>query len=192
MEKKKKNKKNNFSIHAYLVISLIVFIAVFAMFVATFYSYYIKNIKEDENKTVVVKNFDMLLIFENGSQVHGYNLKPGWNKIVDFSIQNFSEDTVGKYKIVLEIITPLFNMTDEDFVYELSGYSDNKDVSNRLVNQLSTPLPVITKEIGSAIITPNTTHTYQLKLKINDFADSSKYIDGNIFSAKVKIIKGND
>ena len=177
---------------SYLIMYIVVLVSVIIMFIATSCSYYakIKETKTDVN--VNVKNFDLLLMFENGNQINGYNLKPGWSNSIEFSIQNFSTETIGKYKIVLESITPLSNMVDEDFVYEVVGESDSKDTINKLLSRSSTPVPVVTKDIGSGVITPNTTHKYKISFKIKNNAESKKYSDKNVFSTKIKIVNDDN
>lgn len=170
-----------------IFIALLVLLAVIAMFVIMYYSYYTK-VNHEEEVNVTVKKFDMLLTFETGKQINGYNMKPGWTDSMVFSVKNYSSDTIGKYKIVFESITPLSNMIDEDFVYEIVGKSDNKDVSNKVINTSALPVPIITKDLGSAVITPNTTHTYTITYKIKDNANINKYPNGNIFSSSIKII----
>lgn len=177
---------------AHIFIYFLVLISVIAMLVATSYAYYVKVKKSEEKVNVEVKNFDMLLTFENGSQINGHSLIPGWTDSVEFTVANYSKDTIGKYKIVLEVITPLSNMVDEDFVYEIVGESDSKDTTNKVVNKGSTPVPVATKDLGSGVITPNTTHTYKIVYKIKDTADSRKYGKESLFASKIKIVNDDN
>jgi hypothetical protein len=83
-------------------------------------------------------------------------------------------------------------MSDEDFVYEIESECASKDISNKLVSVSSTPVPVVTKDLGSGVITPNTTHTYTITYKIKDNADGKKYPNGNIFSSRIKIINDDN
>ncbi len=179
-----KNKPKKFNIMLYLIVLL----AVFSMFIATSYAYYKKVIKDKDNSNVNVKYVNMLTTFYSPDQINGYNIKPGFEKEVEFTIENSSEDAIGKYKISFEIITPLSNMVDDDFAYTLEGTSDSKDNSNIVINRNETPIPVLNRDIGSGSITPKNKHTYKMVLKLKDTADMTKYSSKNyLFAAKIKI-----
>ena len=181
------DKKKKLNITLYLV----VFLAVIAMFVGTYYAYHIKTIKEKDKTSVTVKNLDMLLMFNNGNQVNGKNIKPGWEESIEFSLENFSEDTIGKYKIVIEIITPLSNISDEDFVYTVEGSSESKDDTNRVISLTETPIPVVTKDLTNGIITPKNIHSYKITFKLKKNANAKKYAN-SLFSAKIRIANDNN
>ena len=179
-----KSKSKKFHIMLYLV----VLVAVFAMFIATSYAYYKKIIKEKDESNLNIKYVNMLTTFYSPDQINGYNIKPGWEKEVEFTIENSSEDTIGNYKISFEIITPLSNMSDEDFVYTITGSSESKDNSNVVINKIDTPIPVLNRDIGLGSITPNNTHTYKITLKLKDNADIKKYSSKNyLFAGKIKV-----
>lgn len=169
------------------ILYVIVLIAVFVMFLGTSYLYYVKVIKGDE-KNVSVKNFDMLLMFDNGNQINGHNIKAGYEETKEFTIENYSSDTIGKYKIVLEVITPLSNISNDNFVYVLEGVSDSKDNTNKVVNITETPVPILTKDLGSAVITPKTKHSYKLTVRLNK---GNNIVNDNMFSLKIKIANDN-
>ena len=177
-----KNKKRS------TILYLVVLMSVFVMFLATAYEYYVKVIKVEE-KNVIVKNFDMLLMFDRGNQIDAHNIKKGYEETMEFSLENFSEDTIGKYKIVIEVITPMSNMINENFVYTLEGESDSKDTSNKVINIGQTPVPVLNKELGGAMITPKTVHKYKLTIKLLD--DKNVNVKDNMFSIKISIANDN-
>ena len=137
----KKNNSRKLDLYVYLV----VLICVFIMFMGTFLSYYVKTNKE-KNKNIIHNSVLMALTFNGKEQVNINNIKPGWNDKLEFSVTNYSSDTIGKYKIVLEIITPLSNMVDEFFVYSVESTCDNKDTTNTLINSSDTVIPVVSKE----------------------------------------------
>lgn len=180
-------KSKKFSIILYIVVLL----SIFAMFAGMFYMYY-KNVIKKDDTNVIVKNLNMLVSFDNNSQINIHGIKPGHEESLSFSIENYSEDTIGNYKIIAEIITPLSNMSDENFVYYIEGETDNKDTSNRVVNVSNTPVPVITKELGSGTITPNNKHNYKLTIKLNNNADAKKYSKDSLFSLRIKISVGDN
>ena len=167
---------------------VIVLIAVFVMFATTAYAYYSKVLKNKDND-VVVKNFNMLLLFDKGNQINATNLKNGWQESREFTIENYSKDTIGKYKIVLEIITPLSNMIDEKFIYTLEGVSESKDTSNKVINVSETPVPVVTKELTTGMITPENTHKYKITFKLNN--SNINYSKDSIFAVRIKIANDN-
>ena len=171
---------NNKKIHTLLYI--VVFVFVFMMFMATSYAYYNKVIKKDDAPKDV-NNFNMLVIFESSNVIDIKNMRKGYETTREFTIENFSEDTIGKYDISFEIVTPLSNMVDEDFVYTLEGESISKDTSNKLVEVPSTPVPVLSKTIGSGVITPKNKHSYKLNIMMNN----NKYMYNGLFNALVKI-----
>lgn len=184
MEEKKPKKLN-------MTLYLVVFLAVIAMLIGTYYAYHVKTIKEKDKTNVTVKSLDMLLMFNNGNQVNGKNIKPGWEESIEFSVENFSDDTIGKYKIVIEIITPLSNISDENFVYTIEGTSESKDTTNKTINLEDTPIPVVTKDLNSAVITPKNIHSYKITFKLKDKADAKKYAN-SLFAAKIKIANDNN
>lgn len=167
------------------ILYILVFVFVFVMFIATSYAYYKKVIKKDENKEVA--NFSMLVNFDKTSQINASNLKNGFEEVREFTIENYSEDTIGKYNISLEIITPLSNMIDDDFVYTLESVSDSKDTSNKTISIDETPVPVLTKDLGTGTITPKNTHTYKLTIKLNN----NKYVNDSLFNSNIKISINN-
>ena len=168
------------------ILYIIVFIFVFVMFIATSFAYYNKVIKKN-NENVETNNFNMLVMFNKSNVINASNLKNGYEEEIEFSVENFSEDTIGKYNIIFEVVTPLSNMVDEDFVYTLEGTSISKDTSNKIVNVNETPVPVLTKTIGTASITPKNTHTYKLKINLKN----NNYSKNSLFNTKIKITIDN-
>ena len=165
------------------ILYIVVFIFVFIMFIATAYSYYLKVIKK-ENVNVDIKHFNMLVEFNNENQFNIKNIRSGYEEVKEFTVKNYSKDTIGKYNIVFEVITPLSQIVDEGFTYTLESECDSKDNSNKIINIPSTPVPVLSKNFGTATITPNATHTYKLTIKMNN----NKYINNSLFSAKINIV----
>ena len=94
------------------------------------------------------------------------NIEPGFETSLDFSIENYSTDTIGKYKIKLEIESPLIDNIDENFVYTLTGKANKNSSNNTVIDVNETPIPVETSLIGKGIITPETLHEYKLTIKL--------------------------
>lgn len=180
MEKAKHKKFNT-------ILYIGVLVAILLMFSSSIYLYYVKVMKPKETN-IVIKNYEMLLMFNGEAEINAHNIKPGWTETKEFSIENFSEDTIGRYKIVLEVITPLSNMIDDSFVYTLEGETTSKDTTNKVVNVSETPVPVITKELGTAVITPKSTQNYKLTFNIKN---NNKKYGNNIFAVKVKVVSDN-
>ena len=178
MENKKSKNFNN-------ILYVFVLIAIIAMF-TSFYFLYEKKVVEPSNKETIINKFEMLLMFNKDNQINGHNIKQNWVDSREFSIENFSSDTIGKYKIILEIITPLSNMIDENFVYTVEGLSESNDTSNKVINVSETPIPVVTKDLGTASITPKNTHNYKIVFKLKKGA--KKYPSENLFSVRIKVI----
>lgn len=126
MEKKYASKCNT-------IVYLLVLIVMFAMLIGTSYAYYVKKIKNGDETRVVIKTANMLMRYKESSEINVADVEPGFEKSMDFSIENYSTDTVGKYKIKLEVISPLIDTTDENFVYELSGTANKNSSNNTLV-----------------------------------------------------------
>ncbi len=164
------------------IIYIVVFVFVFLMFIATSYTYYNRVIKKDDAPKEVNK-FNMLVMFNDTNVIDAKNLKKGYLVTKEFAIENYSSDTIGKYDIEFEIVTPLSNMVDEEFVYTLEGETVSKDNSNKVVNVPSTPIPVLSKTIGSGVITPKNTHSYKMTIKLNN----NKYVKNSLFNALIKI-----
>ena len=171
-----KNKKIN------TIIYIVAFVFVFIMFIATSYAYYNKVIKKD-GETKETNSFNMLVMFNTSNIIDVKNPKKGYNTIKEFTVENFSKDTIGKYSIDFEVVTPLSNMVDENFIYTLEGASDSKDNTNKVINIPSTPVPVLSKTIGSGVITPKNIHSYKLNVSLN----SNNYIKNSMFNALIKI-----
>ena len=76
-------------------------------------------------------------------------------------------------------------MIDENFVYTLSSKSNSNDKTNVIVNKNETPIPIVTKELGSAIITPGNSHEYTLNIKLKNI--KTNYLIGKVFVAGIKI-----
>ena len=148
---------------------------------------YYKRVIKSDNTNVVVRNLNMLVSFDKSSQINIHNIKPGFEDNISFSVENFSNDTIGNYKIIAEVITPLSNIVDDNFVYTIEGVSDSNDTSNRVANVSETPIPVATKEIGNATITPNNKHTYNIIIKLKKDADKNKYSKETLFSLRIKV-----
>ena len=178
-----KKQSNKFNIILYLV----VLVCVFCMFLATSYAY--KNkIEKANNQHIIYNNVLMSIDYFGKNQINATNIKPGWEDSISFSINNHSKDTIGKYGLVFDIITPLSNMIDEDFVYVLEGENEKKDSTNKLIITNETVVPILTKELEGGVITPNNTHTYKLKVRINKKANPKNYLKSNLFSAKVRLV----
>ncbi len=181
MENKKSKK---FSIVLYSIVLLSMVIMVYS-----FYFLYQKKIVEPSNKETIVNKFSMLLMFNKDNQINAHNIKYGWSESREFTIENYSNDTIGKYKIILEIVTPLSNMIDENFVYQIVGNSISNDTSNKVINVSETPIPVVNKDLGTAIITPKNTHSYKIVFNLKKGA--KKYPSENIFSVRIKVINAD-
>ena len=97
------------------ILYIIVFVFVFIMFITTSVAYYRKVIKKNNN-VIETNNFSMLVSFDNTDKINANNLNNGYEIKKTFTIKNYSEDTIGKYSITFDIVTPLSNMVDEDFV----------------------------------------------------------------------------
>ena len=95
MEKKYTSKCNT-------IVYLLVLIVMFAMLIGTSYAYYVKKIKNGDETRVVIKTANMLMRYKESSEINVADVEPGFEKSMDFSIENYSTDTVGKYKIKLE------------------------------------------------------------------------------------------
>ena len=168
-----------------LVLYILVLACIFAMVVIMAKAYFAKV---NKNKDVEVKEntINMLISFNENNQINIHNIKNNYSEEREFTIDNYSSDTIGKYKIVLEVITPLSNMVDENFVYSIVGETENKDKTNKLISVENIPIPVITKELTGGIITPNATHKYKLTVKMQN--SKIKYPKDNLFSLKIKVL----
>lgn len=176
---------SKFNLILYIVVLVVIFIMVIIMARAYFFKIDMKN-KEVEVKENVI---NLMTSFETNNQINIHNIKNNYKEEREFTITNYSEDTIGKYKIVLEIITPLSNIVDENFVYSIEGETENKDKSNKLINVEKIPVPVVTKELSGGIITPNATHKY--KISLNMANSKIKYPKDNLFALKIKVLNEN-
>jgi hypothetical protein len=171
-----------------VVLNIFILIAIVLMFFS-FYYLYQKRVVEPSNKEVIINKFEMLLMFNKDNQINAHNIKPGWIDEREFTIENFSSDTIGKYNIIIEVITPLSNMMDDNFIYTLEGSSQSNDNSNKVINVGDTPIPVVTKDLGTVYITPKNVHNYKMVFKLNK--GTKKYPSENLFSVRIKVVNAD-
>lgn len=182
MESKYVNKCNT-------IIYLLVLIVLFAMLIGTSYAYYVKKIKNGDESRVVIKTANMLMRYAEKNEINVTNIEPGFETSLDFSIENYSTDTIGKYKIKLEIESPLIDNIDENFVYTLTGKANKNSSNNMVIDVNEMPIPVETSLIGKGIITPETLHEYKLTIKLKENNQNQNYLSGKIFIAKIVVEK---
>lgn len=180
---KKKEKENN-SKKFNIVIYLLTLVALFTMLIGTSYAYYVKKIKNGDETRVIIKSSNMLLRFYDGNQINAVGVMPGWQSSYNFSVENYSPDTVGKYKIKLEIINPLTNKIENNFVYELKGTS-TKNNSDKVISKSETAIPVTTTDLGEGTISIGSLHEYVLTLKLKENNQDQNYLTGKTFVAKI-------
>lgn len=171
------------------IIYLLVLIVLFAMLIGTSYAYYVKKIKNGDETRVVIKTANMLMRYAEKNEINAVNIEPGYETSLDFSIENYSTDTVGKYKMKLEIESPLIDKVDDNFVYSITGKSNKNSSNNTLIEVNETPVPVETSLIGKGIITPQTMHEYKLTIKLKENNQNQNYLSGKTFIAKIVVEK---
>ena len=179
------NKK--FSIILYIVILLVVI----AMFCGTAYAYYKKVIVKDE-ANVTIKTINLLVEYDSGSKIDIKDFEYGKEYTHSFSIRNDSEDEIGKYKLQYEIITPFDKAIDDNFIYNLECTTENTDNDNKLISVVDSAVPVFNKEIGSGVITPNSTHVCNFKFKVKNNNQDKDYLKNKVFIAKIKVLSSNE
>lgn len=180
------NKENEKVRKFNIVIYLLVLVALFTMLIGTSYAYYIKTIKNGDETKVVIKSSNMLLRFYDGNQINAYNIEPNWESTYKFSIENYSPDTAGKYKIIFDIESPLTEVKDESFVFELTGKSSNN--KDKIVKIDEQPIPVSSTELGIGDISVGSLHDYELKLRLKDNGKNQNYLNGKIFIGKITVL----
>lgn len=178
--KKEENNSKKFNI----IIYLLTLVALFTMLIGTSYAYYVKKIKNGDETRVIIKSSNMLLRFYDGNQINAVDVMPGWQSSYNFSIENYSPDTAGKYKIKLEIINPLTNTIDDNFVYELKGIS-SKNNNDKVVSKNETAIPVETTDLGVGTISIGSLHEYELIVKLKENNKNQNYLVGKTFIAKI-------
>lgn len=179
---KQKAKKLNVLLYSVVLFFVIVMLVLMAIS-------YFKRVDDNKLGEQKVNNLNMLISFDKNNQINVHGLHNGYNESREFTIENYSKDTIGNYQIVFEVITPLSNMIDENFVYDLIGETDSKDKSNNLINVANVPVPVITKSLTGGVITPNTTHKYKVTFRMNN--SKIKYPNDNLFSLKIYVKSSN-
>lgn len=170
-----------------IILNLSILIMFIIMLVGTSYAYFTHAIKGGDNTRVIIKTANMLLRYDEGDELVGTDVIPGWEGHMDFSIENYSVDTSSKYKITLEVFSHLSDSTINEFVYTLDSINPSYNSDNVLVLKEETQVPVETTEIGIGKITPNTIHNYRLTLKLKDNGLNQNYLMGKQFVAKVKV-----
>lgn len=173
-------KKSKLTVILYIVIMLFVLI----MSVLLTKSYYDKTNKKDE---IILKYINLLTTYENGNKINLTSINKGLEQQYKFSVSNSSIDSIGNYKVTLKVITPLSNTIDNNFVYTLESNTTSDDKANVLITKEETPVPISTKDIGSATITPDATHNYTLTIKYNDTKEKVN-LKGKIFVCEINIV----
>lgn len=168
-----------------ILLGVFILIALITMVAGTSYAYYLKKIKGGDNTRVIMKSANMLLRYEESNEVIGRDITPGWEETLNFSIENYSSDTDGKYKISLVIESPLTDEIENDFVYSLVGESSNKN--EKLFSKNETPVPVETTDLGVNEIMVGSLHSYKLNIKLKDNNENQNYLMGKKFVAKIKV-----
>ena len=170
-----------------IVIYLLVLVALFTMLFGTSYSYYIETIKNGDETKVVIKSSNMLLRFYDGNQINAFDIEPNWESTYNFSIENYSPDTAGKYKIIFDIEKSLIDSVEDSFVFELTGQS-SKNNNDKLVIKSEQPIPISSTELGVGNISVGSLHDYKLKLKLKDNGKNQNYLNGKVFIAKITVV----
>lgn len=170
-----------------IVIYLLVLVALFTMLIGTSYAYYIKTIKNGDETRVIIKSSNMLLRFYDGNQINAYDIEPNWESTYKFSVENYSPDTVGKYKIIFDIEKTLTDSIEDSFVFELTGKS-SKNNNDKVVTKSEQAIPVTSTELGIGDISVGSLHDYELKLKLKDNGKDQNYLNGKMFIAKITVL----
>ncbi len=170
-----------------IIIYLLVLVALFTMLIGTSYAYYIKTIKNGDETKVVIKSSNMLLRFYDGNQINAYNIEPNWESTYDFSIENYSPDTAGKYKIIFDVEKSLTDSIEDSFVFELKGKS-SKNNNDNLVIKNEQAVPLTSTELGVGDISVDSLHDYELTLKLKDNGKDQNYLKGKMFIAKITVL----
>lgn len=168
----------------FIILYSFVYIFILAMTIGICISYYNNYIK-DHSDIIKENKFSLLVNYDRTDNISLTNLPYNYSDSYTFKVENFSEDTIGNYKIIFEVITPVSNMIDENFVYTLTSKSISTDKSNIVVSKSETPIPIVTKELGIATITPGNTHEYTLNLKLKNIR--TNYLIGKVFVSKIRI-----
>ena len=182
----KKSDNNNYY-KKLVVFSVLILLTVVIMVAGISYAYFTRKIEGGDNTRVIIKSADILLRYEEGNTVQVYNIKPGWQGDLDFSIENYSSEIDAKYKIILEISSPFTDTIEDSFVYSLSSTS-NKTVNNNNNNPLNIsqkPMPIVTTELGVASITKETMHNYKLKIDFIENGQNQNHLQGKAFVGKI-------
>ena len=169
-----------------IVIYLLVLVALFTMLIGTSYAYYIKTIKNGDETKVVIKSSNMLLRFYDGNQINAYDIEPNWESTYNFSIENYSIDTAGKYKIIFDVEKSLTDSIEDNFVFELKGKS-SKNNNDKVVTKSEQAVPLTSTELGVGDISVGSLHDYKLKLKLKDNGKNQNYLNGKVFIAKITV-----
>ncbi len=170
---------------SYLIIYCLIYLSVLTMTIGLGISYYNNHIK-DHSDIISYKKLNLLVKYDKTDNISLTNLRYNYNDTYTFSIENFSEDTIGKYKLVFEVITPSSNIINENFVYTLNSESLSNDKTNEIINRNETPIPIVSKDLGTGIITPGNTHKYTLNLKLKN--SKTNYLVEKVFVAKISVV----
>lgn len=169
-----------------LIMYTFIFFSLVVMLIGTTYSYYNNKIENSNDEKVIIRSANMLLRYDEGNELNVSNVLPGFSDVYTFSIENYSNDVDGKYKIILDIIEPLIDKKDENFIFSLSGVSNRYDDFGFITYQ-EDEIPIESIELGIALIPSNTLHKYTLNIKLKENNMNQNYLSGKSFKAKIRV-----
>lgn len=181
-------KKNEKIYNKFSLLSIMILIVMIVMVAGLSYAYVIKKIEGGDNTRVIIKTANILLKYDEGDALNAYNISPGWSGSLDFSIENYSTDVNAKYKIILDVMSPLIDEEDDSFVYTLVSKSNKENNSvNFPVSISESSVPVSTSELGIASISAETLHEYTLNVKLKENNQNQNHLMGKTFIAKIVV-----
>lgn len=163
---------------------ILIFITLIVMFIGVSYSYYTKKILGGDNTRVIIKTADILIKYYETNIIESYDISPGWSDDFEFVLENFSPNVDAEYKISLEIISPLTEEPDENFVFSLTGKTESKD---EIIKFDESKVPIKTKVIGSTKISAGAIHSYKLNFQLIDNNLNQNYLQGKKFIGRISV-----
>ena len=154
---------------------------VLVTFIGVTLAYFMTMIQGDK-KDVTINTGDLRVIFNNGDEIVGSKVEPGWTVTKTFSIENKSK-TEYKYNIVIQDLVNTF--VSNNMVYKITSTNSGLNMTDYDVLPKSDTASNKVLSYNNSIA-GKTTQEYTIEVKFqeedrNQYEDMGKVLSGNLY-----------
>lgn len=179
IEKSEDEKVKRHTLIIYIIALLTLFIAIIG---ATFAYFAARIIGNEEASSVLIRSSSLTIEYLTQNEINVANISPGFKKDLDFTVSNNSTGTAG-YKLYWVVGKNEF--INDDLVYSVSGTTTGTD--DTLVSVNNKPIPKVSGEIGTGVITANSTQTYKLNVEFLNRNANQNDNQNKAFAGKIEV-----